>query len=370
MPRYAKREFQIGEYWLSQRRNSPAWCRTWYDKPTRQTRRVSLDTPDLEEAKQRLADWFVQHHKPKGANPDEEPIVAVLARYYEGHARKIASAEQAAIAISNLNGFFGNAPISALTEDRVKAYIESRPVSDGTIDRELSVLRAALRRSWKRGEIRSVPFIQGIETQPEPKGRPLEIEEMAAVFDAIREEHVWMFAQVATNTLCRPDANLDLTLFQCSFRHGLIQLNPEGRKQTKKHRPTVPMTDTLRPWLQAAPGPHIVQYRGKKIASIKTAVRRLRASAGLDKRFTAYSFRHTMARELRKRGVSKFDVGGFLGHRKRDTTDTYAPYDPRYLIDAKAAIDAYFRDLNQITKCSLLAPVGNALRANCVLAGK
>ena len=59
-----------------------------------------------------------------------------------------------------------------------------------------------------------------------------------------REDHVLMFCLVACNTLCRPGANLDLTLSQCDLEHGLVNLNPPGRRQTKKHRPTVPMSFT------------------------------------------------------------------------------------------------------------------------------
>lgn len=38
------RSFKIGLYWLSQRANSPFWCRTWYDPRTQQTHRASLGT--------------------------------------------------------------------------------------------------------------------------------------------------------------------------------------------------------------------------------------------------------------------------------------------------------------------------------------
>jgi len=45
---------QIGNYWLSKKSGregrAHAWYRTWYDKASRQTCRVSLGTADFQEA--------------------------------------------------------------------------------------------------------------------------------------------------------------------------------------------------------------------------------------------------------------------------------------------------------------------------------
>ena len=43
MPRNEQdRPGAIGGYWLSRRPNSDQWCRTWFDRNTRQTSRASL----------------------------------------------------------------------------------------------------------------------------------------------------------------------------------------------------------------------------------------------------------------------------------------------------------------------------------------
>ena len=47
-----------------------------------------------------------------------------------------------------------------------------------------------------------------------------------------------------------------------------------------------------------------------------------------------YTIRHTMATELRKRGVPPWEVSGMLGHRsEHKTTEIYAHYAPDYLGD-------------------------------------
>ena len=59
-----------------------------------------------------------------------------------------------------------------------------------------------------------------------------------------------------------------------------------------------------------------------------------------------YAIRHTIACEMRKRGVPVWEVAGFLGHATGyRTTERYAKYGPDHLGAAVRAIDAYFTDL-------------------------
>jgi len=58
---------QIGEYWLSQRKGSDAWCRTWFDKRTRQTKRASLGSDDFQQAQLNLYKWIVNNQILKNA---------------------------------------------------------------------------------------------------------------------------------------------------------------------------------------------------------------------------------------------------------------------------------------------------------------
>jgi hypothetical protein len=61
---------------------------------------------------------------------------------------------------------------------------------------------------------------------------------------------------------------------------------------------------------------------------------------------TAYTIRHTVAAEMRKRGVPVWEVAGFLGHSSGyKTTERYAKFGPDHLAGAVRAIDGYFTDL-------------------------
>ncbi|MGB8313154.1 MAG: hypothetical protein WCE69_01560, partial [Aestuariivirga sp.] len=56
---------------------------------------------------------------------------------------------------------------------------------------------------------------------------------------------------IALNTWARPEAILDLSVrAQVDFEHSLIDLNPPSRKQTKKRRPIIRLTENLRGWLE------------------------------------------------------------------------------------------------------------------------
>lgn len=364
--------YRVGEFWLSKHPSSPYWQRTWYDRGARQTRRASLGVEEFEDAKKALDEWYAEHIRPVDAKPEDVLLVPILTRYQENRR------ETDQLAAGRLGYFFADKYVGDLTPKRINDYIEFRKshgVKSSTINRDLNVLRAALNQARKLGELRTVPHIPSIETTEDrrnapPKGRPLAIEEMAALFDAAKAPHGVMLLMILANTLCRPDAAYDLTTRQWDQAHGLLELNPPGRRQTKKYRPIVPVTKTLQPWLEATKHQRYfvqISKSGRKITSnAKRFVRETRAAAGLGPDVNLYSIRHTMARELRKRRVPAEQIELMLGHRRPDvTTQIYAPYEPDYCRDAAAAIDAYFRDLRKLLKRPL-TPKSRLVRLSVV----
>lgn len=340
-----ERPGEIGGYWLSKRRGSDNWCRTWFDATTRQTGRASLGTSDLRQAKLRLWEWYARHGTVEKRR--DATLELVLVRYWEHHARHLASAEMEKIALRYWSDFFAGALVPEVTMQRQREFIDwlrrDRPLSDGYVKRILTVGKAALNRAWREGEIASAPYIiPGRES--DPRKLVLTEHQSAALWDAAEKPHERMFLALAFGTLGRPQALLEVTRGMADLDDGLIDLNPPGRRQTKKVRPIVPIADFLRPHIeQAGPG-YLVQWRGKPIASFKTAWRRMRAAAGLPDDAVPKTIRHTMATHLRRSGVPAADVQGMLGHRAYEgKTDVYAHVDPNYLKTAIAAVDAYMQ---------------------------
>ena len=345
---------QIGDYWLSRRPNSAVWCRTWFDATGRQTRRASLGSSDFREAQLRLAAWITAHREMRHERPQDVPLEQILVRYYREHASKAPSAEQARFHLRYWSEFFAGATVAELTPPRQEAFImwlRESGKSDGYAARILDTGRAALNRAYKRQELDRVPFIMTVpDRAPAKERRRLSPQEVSALLTAAREvPHLLTFCMVALNTLARPDAILDLSPFQIDLENRRIDLNPAGRRQTKKHRPVVPITDTLLPWVSGATAERLVHWHGRPVASIKTAWRRIRDVAGLPADASPYSLRHTMATELRRRGVPEWEVSGMLGHKRAGITETYAKFSPSYLGEAARAIDAFFADLGKIS---------------------
>ena len=364
---------QIGEYWLSQRPNSPMWCRTWFHQGSRQVRRASLGTEDFEEAKLKLASWLLTNQEVRDAKPYEMAFEACLLRYYQHQARHLRSAEPARYAILRLSDHFPGALVSEFTVEAQRRFattLRDQGLSNGYIRRILAVAQAALNRALREGEIATVPYVDlKLAPEADPRERILSLEEAARLFRSAELDHLRIYLLLAFGTAARPEAILELTTFQIDCDSRIIRLNPPGRTQTKKRRPDIPMCDTLRPILRGLPPGPVIQYRGRALGSIKTAFHKARDRAALSGDVTPYTIRHTVAWEMRKRGVPVWEVAGFLGHSSGyKTTERYAKYGPDHLSQAVRAIDGFFADLAGVC-VPLPDQVLPRLRASCVLPG-
>lgn len=351
---------RIGDFWISPHPRSGVLCRTWYDERSRQTRRVTLATRDSEEARTQLAAWYAGHRELRNEAPGAIALDLILARYYEEWGRHRPSWRNIKRSLALWSEFHQGKSVADLTpaaHDRFVAWLKAHGFAIGYVSSVLAHGRAALNRSRKRGELAMVPFVPDVQTaadklDKEPKGRPLSQDEMASLIEHAEPPWMRLFIVIAGNTLARPDAILALTPFQYERDAGVLKLNPAGRQQTKKRRPTIPVTATLAAWLASTNGE---RYLSNQVGGPihKTTLRRawLRTAKAADLTGTApYSIRHTLARHLVSQGVPEDQVSGFLGHQRSSTTRIYAPYAPGYLADAATAIDAYWTEVFAILR--------------------
>lgn len=270
-----------------------------------------------------------------------------MARYYDKHGRSLPSSETAKRATDIWTEYWTGRTVADLTveaqEDFQRALLE-RKLSLGYIRRVLGVGKAALNRAHERGEIVAVPFVK----LPEDCAvfeHIATVKQLRAMLVAIpKDHHLWPYCLIRLNTACRGDAARDLSPAQVDKERGIVRLNPAGRPQTRKRRPDVPLTSTLRETLGKLPtrsGPY-VHWNGQPVESVKTAWRAMVADAGLPEWFVPKVLRHTVATELRRRGVSGWEVSALLGHTKGDaaaTTGRYAKYAPEWMAASKHAMD-------------------------------
>jgi integrase len=171
--------------------------------------------------------------------------------------------------------------------------------------------------------------------------------------------HLVVFLHLAIATAGRKEALLSMTWTQVNWDRDEVWL---GFKPNGKHRPTVPMTSTLRAALQTARkiavANNVVEFEGEPIKSIKrafgSAVRRAGLGEWVDdptaetaedrRRFvtdvTPHAVRHTAAVWMVGDGVDMAKVSRSLGHSDTRVTErVYARYQPDHLRDAAAALE-------------------------------
>lgn len=209
----------------------------------------------------------------------------------------------------------------------------SRLVSPSTVRRELDTLSAAFGFAKREGYISESPYIEKPQAAP-PRERWLTIEEQGKLKAACNTPHLKVFVEISLASGARPSSVLDLKWFQVDLEARLIHFNPEGRTQTKKHRPTVRINDYLLPILDTLRTDTKSEYvisrkNGKRVESIKKGFRDACKRAGIAGA-TPYTLRHTAITMLIRGGISLAQAGQLAGHKEPRTTARYAKHDPSF----------------------------------------
>jgi len=293
--------------------------------------------------------------------------------------------------------------------------------SPSYVSRNLSVIAAAFRYGTKdvvrrtpEGDMREVRMLRfapnvyydkkwlaEVMDRPEPGPRDYipSFEDLASLLDMPGSAVLRRYDIIALNTWARPQAIVDLRVStQVDLKAGLVDLNPPGRRQTKKRRPLLRLTKNLRAWLELwgdnAPlskpildeGGEIREVRvvsyvkkqfnrrtfrwmlarhgvaGDRIAELEAGLRRgdpdpfwaaidAAEAAGI-RRVTRYTIRHFMATQIRNLAEVKVDREQrrmWLGHVEGDTTSWYETHDPEYLQACADGTDLIIARLDALT---------------------
>ena len=256
--------------------------------------------------------------------------------------------------------------VGAITEERQKRFIDwslQRGHALSYVSRNLGVLASAL----KHAKIpHSVVYNEGVilakwpALKPKPSRKPFipSDDELSRLLRSKMPENLrrWILNSMAT--VGRPKAVLDLAPAYRQRDARLIALNPADRRQNKKFRATVREPKAMTRWLNEWEKSGLELYGNKycgyaSVDSIDTALRRLCAKETVNlPKLSVYSFRHKGATVLRKAGVPVEQISYQLGHRRPEerSTRAYGEYDPKYLIDATAALEAWIQRLLRFAK--------------------
>jgi integrase len=235
---------------------------------------------------------------------------------------------------------FGGLRPDEITPATVAGHVERRRAQGrrgNTIWTELTDLRAAL--SWAEGQ-RVIERAPRIPRPPKPRGREriMEPAEIDRLFVVAREgpPHLLVACALMYGTLARPGAALDLTWDRVHFERREIDLRLTADSDApKKGRAVAPMADWLRailaPAREVALSPHVVEWHGRPVTSIKTGFRALCAKAELEG-VTPHVLRHAGGQRLAAAGVPMERISALMGHTSvAVTARVYARFAPERL---------------------------------------
>lgn len=285
------------------------------------TVRRSLGTADRALAERRLRDYKIE--------TPGDTVSHAVELYLADKAGRARSHEAMRYAWAALKPMFGHLRPDQIDRSLCRRYAAKRRDagrSDGTIIKELSFLRAALKWAKKPGAAFEMP------SAPPPRERHLTRGEYERLFSACTLPHIRLFVVLALATAGRASAILELTWDRVDFERREIRLSKgEGRR---KGRATVRMTDRARAALseaqKAATCDYVIEWAGLPVKSVKRAFREAVTKAGLDD-VTPHVLRHTAAVWAAEAGASMEEIGQFLGHTdSRITYRVYARFSPAH----------------------------------------
>jgi len=248
---------------------------------------------------------------------------------------------------------------------RAQTY-QGKPRSKATVEASIATLAAAITATQPlKANFKPIPLAQMNRTPiyragiPElaamfrycmhPKPKPnYETEKQLAALVKQRSQ-LLHFLRASVATWARPDAvhdiNTDPKRRQWFSNARVLSLNYEGRDQTKKFRPTVPIAKQFAPHLDATDGAYIT------VGSVRKAWEAMAAELGLpgEREGGMKLIRRSMATLARRKiGEANWRQGEMmLGHAKHAISDIYALPDPANLGLALAATEAIIDEIDK-----------------------
>ena len=361
MPRPRSRPlFELGGQWIATDPGSKKLYRFWTEPGSGRTRRSSLGTENLEEAKLALA----KHVTAEGPKTHSSPLSVVLEVYFVEHTDKLPSKVVARSHGRKLLSFVGQTSrVGVFSESKQREFVEACLEQGNKLAyaaRILTTLSAALTHSKiRQPEIvyTESAMMRNWKLTGSPRRKAYIPTDDECVTLALAEMPImlrrWIIIQALTGG--RPQTGVDLQPLQFNRESGVIDLNPEGRHQNKKYRAKVKAARTLRLLLSQWERVGLDAFGGRycgyaTMEGVKSAVQRLAADTGIP--ISTYSWRQKVTTVLRRARVPEDQISELLGHKRPGlrTTAGYGDWDPDYQREAAAALDNWFWHIRKSAK--------------------
>jgi integrase len=335
----------------------------WLIKDGEHRESTGCGTENDRGAEKALADYIARKHVAQAESglrpPAAIPVGDVLALYARDVAPEHARPSETGQRITALLSFFGDKVLSDINGQLCRAYVAHRG-TDGAARRELEDLRAAINHHRREGLCSAIIEVV-LPAAAAPRERWLTRSEAARLVWAAwryREvqkgfatgrrsrQHIARFVLVALYTGTRAGAVCGAAL-QPTENHGWIDLargvfyrRPQGRQETKKRQPPIPLPPELlghlRRWKRRGQR-FCVEWNGEPVKAIRKGFAAAARTAGLGPDVTPHTLRHTAATWLMQQGTDAWEAAGYLGMTIEMLSHRYGHHHPDHLSGARLA---------------------------------
>jgi integrase len=304
------------------------------------SRERSTGATDRKQAEIALGDFIAARQRRAGPrDPDEALVTDALADYAEAHYGR-PSFKRVAYATKALVPFWQGCTAADVHEASCRQYAKARGRADGTIRCELKVLQAAINAEAKAGKLTRAPAVW-LPASPEPRDEWLTRDEVARLLRAARSlpkarDHLPRAILLAVYTGRRKEAVLGLRWAQVDLDHGRIDFRRPGEAETTKRRGRpIPIHRKLLGHLRRAKRRQgagdldfVVAWGRRRVSNISGSFALAVERAGLEKRVTPHTLKHTAASWMIQAGVPLWDVAQYLATSMRTLEQVYAHHRP------------------------------------------
>jgi len=408
MPRTKRQKplYQRGDFKLYPRpgRNHEI---VWYDAQAGRERSTTAGTVDLGAAKLELDRLYLKAHGQQFCETCGRPfdgdtsplLVAAIGDYlllseekagYKATKGRLAHAVDYAIAT---NPTVTCAQIDQRWVDGFRSWLAAKPVVQGTTSRPRSLGSIEGCVLQLAAAINATPGQKAQFTNEQPKSvaaSPTYRADVATIARMFRfcldptgshirsakEREVYIgyranllaYLRAAVATWARPEEIFDLSKAQWIPTAGVLDLNPPGRRQTRKYRGRIPVARQFVPFLDA------MGDRYMAVETIRSSWEGMREELGLPGAREAGPklIRRSMSTIVRRRiGEERWRQGEMmLGHVKASISDIYAIPDPANLGLALAATEAVIDEIEKLAPGAYRAVTAQNIALRVVEGGK
>lgn len=232
-----------------------------------------------------------------------------------------------------------------LTADQVRSYLlhltQERKLSFSTFNQALNAVRFFFLEVLKR------PFVlEGLHYQRPPRRLPVVMsdDEVRRLLEGAQSLRDGALLETAYATGMRVSEVTRLLITDIDSQRMVIRVE-QGKGRKDRYVMLSPsLLKTLREYWRASK-PRVYLFPGVKgkrplsVAATQNAFDKAKQRAGIQKRVSFHTIRHSFATHLLEDGVNVRKIQALLGHRSLDTTERYTHVTENYLHEMRSPLD-------------------------------